>query len=123
MKDKTLLHLFPINTCINRNVIRLNARKFSKKNSLLLINLVQGFVGKEPVRKPDILANTSTFKYFLHNVTIQIKNFSRSFTRDHFQYFQCIKGIMEKTRTDPKDKSNITRRTMQACIPIPIFAQ
>ena len=46
----------------------------NKKISSLLFILVQGSIGKEPVRKPDVVADTTKFKYIFHNITFQMKS-------------------------------------------------
>ena len=74
--------------------------------------LVQGSIGKEPVRKPDVVANTSTFKYSFHKITFQIKfllNPSQMLSSNIFKTSRSTR----RTRAGP-GWNNTTLKAIQA---------
>ena len=72
-KYKTIIH--QLSPHKHKSKFEITRRHFKvdfikKKNSSLLCILVQGSIGKEPVRKPDVVANHSQYKCTYNYITI-----------------------------------------------------
>ena len=100
--------------CIIWNHIRAIQGGFHNLFLSLLFILVQGSIEKELIRKPDVVANTSKFKYILHNITIQMKSLQNPSQVLSSKTFKTSRKYKEKTRADPR--WNITTiRAIQSC--------